>query len=645
MTTALPINTRPKIRLVRQARPKILMAPVPGRSTRLAVLPGAVAAQRSADIAEGAAATARQDAGAVAASLSAEFLVRAVPPPIPNARAVGDTPTVMFDWDATGSVTANVPDSAIIYAKIQNVGGDRLLGSIAGGVVEEIALTAAGRALIDDVDAEAQRATLGLVIGTDVQTQDAELQALASLTSASDKLPYFTGPGVAAMADLTPFARTLLDDMNSGATLTTLGVSSFAQTLLDDNNAATARSTLGLVPGTDVQVQDAELSALAGLASSADRLPYFTGAGTAALATFTAFGRSLIDDADATTARTTLGLAIGTHVQAQSANLAAEAGLAGIADRVSYYTGAGAKALAMLTSFGRSLIGLADYAALRAGLGYVTASIDNTVPRFDGVAGSMQPSNVTISDNDDLSGVRNLTVAGAQIFSGDISSGALSANQHDYAPSGLSTASRLRLDATTALGLTGIAAQPEGFRLLIHNTSAFAITLYDQHAGSMAANRLALNGDVVLAQNQSIEVEYDGATSRWRAIGGIGGGSGVTDGDKGDVVVSGGGTSWMLDGAAKPMGYGQVWQNVIASRSLGVAYQNTTGRTILIAVSITITTDSFFQLSSDGSTWLNVVELDNGLGRFTTVLIIPSGWFYRTPTASGLALVGWHELR
>jgi len=77
--------------------------------------------------------------------------------------------------------TAKIVDDAVTYAKIQNVTAtDKILGrsSSGAGVVEEISCTSAGRALLDDADASAQRTTLGLVIGTDVQAFDADTAKL-----------------------------------------------------------------------------------------------------------------------------------------------------------------------------------------------------------------------------------------------------------------------------------------------------------------------------------------------------------------------------------------------------------------------------------------------------------------------------------
>jgi len=61
--------------------------------------------------------------------------------------------------------TAELAASAVTYAKIQNVSAaDKLLGraTAGAGIVEEITCTSAGRALLDDADASAQRTTLGL---------------------------------------------------------------------------------------------------------------------------------------------------------------------------------------------------------------------------------------------------------------------------------------------------------------------------------------------------------------------------------------------------------------------------------------------------------------------------------------------------
>lgn len=73
----------------------------------------------------------------------------------------------------------------------------------------------------------------------------ASLEALRLLVPAADRMAYFTGASTAALATLTAFARTLFDDADASAALTTLGVTAYAKTLLDDADIAAAAATLG----------------------------------------------------------------------------------------------------------------------------------------------------------------------------------------------------------------------------------------------------------------------------------------------------------------------------------------------------------------------------------------------------------------
>ena len=65
--------------------------------------------------------------------------------------------------------------------------------------------------------------TLGWTTPTVYQAADADLTAIAGLTSAADKGIQFTGSGSAGTYDLTSFAKTILDDADAGAVRTTIG--------------------------------------------------------------------------------------------------------------------------------------------------------------------------------------------------------------------------------------------------------------------------------------------------------------------------------------------------------------------------------------------------------------------------------------
>jgi len=62
----------------------------------------------------------------------------------------------------TGSVAATIAAGAVTLAKMATIGADTVIGSIAGGTPAQLTCTSAGRALLDDANASAQRTTLGL---------------------------------------------------------------------------------------------------------------------------------------------------------------------------------------------------------------------------------------------------------------------------------------------------------------------------------------------------------------------------------------------------------------------------------------------------------------------------------------------------
>lgn len=149
------------------------------------------------------------------------------------------------------------------------------------------------------------------------------------------------------------------------------------------------------------------------------------------------------------------------------------------------------------TTFGRSQIAAADLATWLSNTAFPSAVITWT---------GAQTVNAKLSAGQDF------------YLAGFITPTGLVADTNDWAPTNFATSSRLRVSASSAISLTGIAAGTEGRVIVLDNVGSSVITLRSENASSTAANRFTLAKDCPIRTGEQATLIYDGTSSRWRQL-------------------------------------------------------------------------------------------------------------------------------
>ena len=130
---------------------------------------------------------------------------------ISNSAAIAQSKVALSITNSEVSGTA-----AIALSKLATTTASRALVSSGTGEIEASIITSAEIAHLDGVSSNIQTQLNAK------QTADADLTAIAGLTSAADKGIFFTGSGTASTFDFTTAGRNLLDDADAAAQRTTL---------------------------------------------------------------------------------------------------------------------------------------------------------------------------------------------------------------------------------------------------------------------------------------------------------------------------------------------------------------------------------------------------------------------------------------
>jgi len=151
---------------------------------------------------------------------------------------------------------------------------------------------------------------------------------------------------------------------------------------------------------------------------------YTTASDTYATTPSTAQGRTLMGNSTSTQQRATMGVVIGSDVQAHDATLDGLSSVTTASGDMIYATASDTFTTTTTTTFGRSLFDDADASVARTTLGAITSggtSTDTAIPRWNGTGGTaLQDSSVLIDGSDNITGANDVTVGNDLTVTGNI---------------------------------------------------------------------------------------------------------------------------------------------------------------------------------------------------------------------------------
>lgn len=150
--------------------------------------------------------------------------------------ATGDaTGSASFDGSANAAIALTLANSGVTAGTYGKVTVDAK-----GRVTAGLAMVAADIPSLDWSKISSGKPTTLAGYGiTDAQAKHPNLAALAGFTPAADRIPYFTSASAASVTPLTAFARSLLDDNDAAAARATLGVLSIEEPFKSAADVAT----------------------------------------------------------------------------------------------------------------------------------------------------------------------------------------------------------------------------------------------------------------------------------------------------------------------------------------------------------------------------------------------------------------------